>query len=61
MTLITVAFASPVAAMADRFQWSGVRLRVATGLLSLAFGLYVMFQIGWVDGLFGAHPHWTPV
>jgi len=29
-------------------QW----LTVATGLISLAFGLYVMVQIGFVDGLF---------
>jgi cytochrome c biogenesis protein CcdA len=60
MMLITVAFASPVAVLARRFQWSGAGLRLATGLLSLAFGLYVMYQVGLVDGLFRAVPHWQP-
>ncbi|MEO5761068.1 MAG: HupE/UreJ family protein [Vicinamibacteria bacterium] len=61
MMLITIAFASPIVAMADRFKWSGDALRIVTGLFSAAFGLYVMYQIGVVDGLFGAHPKWTPV
>lgn len=60
MMLITVAFASPVAVLARRFHWSGAGLRLATGLLSLAFGLYVMYQVGLVDGLFRAVPHWEP-
>jgi len=60
MMLITVAFASPVAALSRRFQWSGTGLRLATGVLSLAFGLYVMYQVGLVDGLFRAVPHWDP-
>jgi high-affinity nickel-transport protein len=60
MMLITIAFASPAAAMAQRFNWSGSWLRIATGLLSLGFGVYVMIQIGFVDGLFRAVPHWDP-
>lgn len=60
MMLITIAFASPVAFMARRFQWSGTWLRLATGLLSVAFGVYVMYQVGLVDGLFRAVPHWEP-
>ena len=60
MMLITLAFASPVAVLARRFHWSGAGLRLATGFLSLAFGLYVMYQVGLVDGLFRAVPHWTP-
>lgn len=35
-------------------------LTIGTGLLSLLFGLYVAYQIGWVDGLFTSHPRWTP-
>ena len=31
-----------------------------TGILSLAFGLVVAYQIGVVDGLFSSHPSWTP-
>ena len=60
MMLITVAFAFPVAALADRFSWSGRGLRVVTGLISLGLGLYVLYRIGFVDGLFSAHPNWTP-
>lgn len=60
MMLVTVAFASPAALLARRFRWSGERLRVITGLLSIAFGLYVMYQVGLVDGLFLAVPHWDP-
>jgi len=60
MMLITVAFASPVAVLAQRYSWNGSALRLATGLLSLAFGAYVMIQVGLVDGLFRAVPHWEP-
>jgi len=60
MMLVTIGFASPVALLARRFHWSGTGLRLATGALSVALGLYVMFQIGLVDGLFRAVPHWEP-
>jgi len=26
----------------------------------VAFGVYVMYQVGLVDGLFRAVPHWAP-
>jgi high-affinity nickel-transport protein len=32
----------------------------ATGLLSAGFGLWVVYKIGWSDGLFAANPSWTP-
>ena len=35
-------------------------LTAGTGLLSLAFGLYLIWDIGIVDGLFTSAPHWTP-
>jgi cytochrome c biogenesis protein CcdA len=60
MMLVTVAFASPVALLAHRASWSGSRLRLATGFLSLGFGIWVMFQVGWAQGLFRASAHWTP-
>jgi len=34
---------------------SAVKFRVR-----LAFGLWVVYRIGFVDGLFTAHPTWTP-
>jgi len=60
MVLITIAFASPVAMVARHSSFSGTGLRLLTGILSVAFGLWVMFQVGWADGLFRAHPHWIP-
>jgi len=35
-------------------------LRVAAGLVSVAFGLLLAYRIGVVDGLFSATPSWTP-
>lgn len=43
------------------FGWISPRgLRIASGAISLAFGLFIAYQIGIVDGLFTGHPHWTP-
>ena len=60
MMVITLAFAVPAGALAQRFDRFAPQLRLATGLLSLTFGLYVMSHIGFVDGLFSAHPTWSP-
>jgi high-affinity nickel-transport protein len=35
-------------------------LTVGTGVLSLVFGAWVVYHIGFVDGLFLTSPHWTP-
>jgi high-affinity nickel-transport protein len=43
------------------FGWISPRgLRIASGAISLAFGLFIAYQIGIVHGLFTGHPHWTP-
>jgi high-affinity nickel-transport protein len=60
MVLVTAAFTSPVAVLAERLRWTGAGLRLATGLLSVGLGAWVMFQTGVVDGLFAAAPRWTP-
>lgn len=36
------------------------RLAMASGVLSLAFGVFVAYQIIVVNGLLGAHPQWVP-
>ena len=36
------------------------RLAFASGLLSLCFGVFIAYQICIVNGLFTAHPLWTP-
>ncbi len=59
MMLITMAIATPFI----RGHASSPLVRgtaIAFGLLSVGFGLFLIYQIGFVQGLFTAHPHWTP-
>lgn len=60
MMLMTLAFAVPFTVAGKRFGWVNRTMVTATGLLSVAFGLVVAYQIGYVDGLFSSHPSWTP-
>jgi high-affinity nickel-transport protein len=60
MMLMTLAFAVPMTAAGRKFGWLGRSMVTATGVLSVAFGLAVAYQIGFVDGLFTSHPSWTP-
>ena len=60
MMLITAGIAWPSAYAGARFTWLPHRLRVASGVISLLVGLALAYRIGVVDGLFGAHPNWTP-
>jgi len=60
MMLLTLAFAVPATVAANRFAWISRTMVAGTGVLSLAFGLVVAYQIGIVDGLFSSHPSWTP-
>jgi len=60
MMLITMIIGAPFAYTGKRFAPFNRGLGFASGLISIAFGLFVTFQIGFVDGLFTASPHWTP-
>jgi ABC-type nickel/cobalt efflux system permease component RcnA len=60
MMLITMMIGAPFAYSRKRFAPFNQGLGIASGLLSLAFGLFITFQIAIVDGLFARHPHWTP-
>jgi high-affinity nickel-transport protein len=60
MMVITAAISVPFALSGGQFMRLQRSLRVASGLISLAFGLVVAYQIGIVQGLFGANPVWTP-
>ncbi len=60
MMLITMMIGAPFAYTRKRFAPFNYGLGVASGLLSLAFGLFITFQIAITDGLFARHPHWTP-
>jgi high-affinity nickel-transport protein len=60
MMIITTLVAVPFAVTSRQFASTNRRLQIATGVLSLAFGLFVAYQIGIVDGLFTGDMHWTP-
>lgn len=51
MMLITAAIAVPVS-YSTRFQFLHRHLGTAAGALSLCFGFFLVYQIGFVDGLF---------
>ena len=61
MMLITLLLAAPFALTSGalpRFNW---QLRVASGLVSFGFGLFLVYDIGFADGgLFTANPSWVP-
>jgi high-affinity nickel-transport protein len=61
MMMITAAISIPFAfGGAGQFLQLQRGLRVASGLISLGFGLVVTYQIGIVNGLFAGEAHWTP-
>ena len=60
MMLMTLAFSVPFTFAGNRFAWVNKSLVTATGVVSLVFGFVVAYHIGVVDGLFTAHPSWTP-
>jgi hypothetical protein len=58
MMLMTSAIALPIAG--NRFARVGNYTGVASGIVSTAFGVFLIYQIGLVDGLFTAQAHWIP-
>jgi high-affinity nickel-transport protein len=60
MMLITMSIASAFNFFGRRHANFSVRLGLASGLLSLIFGLVLVYQIGFASGLFSGHPLWTP-
>jgi len=60
MALITTSIASPLLIASRRWTGFGRGMRLATGALSLLFGAWLIYQIGWKDGLFLAAPSWAP-
>jgi hypothetical protein len=60
MMLITAAIALPFTYTLRHFARLNHTLAVASGVLSLSFGLFLCFQIGIYEGLFTGHPTWTP-
>ena len=60
MMLITLVIGSTVAYGQRRFARIGNAFRVAAGVISIAFGVFMTYEIGFVSGLFTGHVHWIP-
>jgi high-affinity nickel-transport protein len=60
MMLITMSIASAFTVVGRGRQKFSHQLALGSGLLSLAFGLFVAYQICFVHGLFTNHAQWTP-
>ena len=58
MMLITATIALPFAFTMRRFARLNHGMALASGVISVCFGLFLCYQIGFVDGLFTSHPNW---
>jgi len=52
MTLLTTALALPLGRALERFRNAELWLRIGSGALSVAIGAFVVYEIGFRDGLF---------
>jgi hypothetical protein len=59
MMLITMSIASAFNFFGKRHERFSQRLGLASGLVSLAFGVVLAYQIGIANGLFTGNPQWT--
>jgi ABC-type nickel/cobalt efflux system permease component RcnA len=60
MMLMTAAISAPLVLAGRRFAAINRHLTALSGLASVAFGMFLVYHIGFVDGLFTAHVHWIP-
>jgi cytochrome c biogenesis protein CcdA len=60
MMLITVSIASAFNFFGRRHANFSHWLGLASGLVSLAFGIFLAYEMGFANGLFTANPQWTP-
>ncbi|MBV9073291.1 MAG: sulfite exporter TauE/SafE family protein [Acidobacteria bacterium] len=60
MMLMTAVIALPVVWTDGKFARLNRYICTASGIVSIAFGLFLVYQIGFVSGLFHGVPTWTP-
>ena len=60
MMLITTAISIPFAYTSRRLAGFNRSLGFASGVSSVVFGMFLIYQIAFVDGLFTSYAHWTP-
>jgi ABC-type nickel/cobalt efflux system permease component RcnA len=60
MMCMTSVIALPLAFAGDRFSRLSKYLGVASGMVSFCFGSVLVYQLGFLGGLFTSHPQWIP-
>ncbi len=60
MMLMTAAISVPLIYAGNKFLKMTQHLTFLSGLASVAFGMFLVYQIGFVHGLFTAHVNWIP-
>ena len=60
MVLVTTLMAMPFAYTSRQFSTTNRRLQLATGVISIGFGVLLTYKIGYLDGLFSTTAHWVP-
>jgi ABC-type nickel/cobalt efflux system permease component RcnA len=60
MMLMTAAISIPLVYTGKKFFKINRHLAAISGLASMAFGIFLVYHIGFVDGLFSAQAHWIP-
>jgi high-affinity nickel-transport protein len=57
---ITTLIGVPIIFGSKKYQKIDRYITIASGILSLTFGIYLAYNIGVVDGLFNVAPTWSP-
>jgi high-affinity nickel-transport protein len=60
MMLMTAAISIPMVYTRRKFFNINRHMTTISGLASMAFGMFLVYQIGFVDGLFTSKVHWIP-
>jgi ABC-type nickel/cobalt efflux system permease component RcnA len=60
MMLMTAAISIPLVYTGKRFFKINRHLTAISGFASMAFGIFLVYHIGFVDGLFTSQAHWIP-
>jgi high-affinity nickel-transport protein len=60
MMLMTAAISVPLIYTGRRFSKINGHLTAISGFASMAFGFFLVYHIGFVDGLFSSQVHWIP-
>ena len=60
MMCMTAAIAVPLTYAGDYSAKLSRYFGVVSGMVSLCFGCFLVYQLGFLGGLFTSHPQWTP-